>query len=67
MQYRFLLINRIDNSSLPFKTMKDVSEHLNLPYHQARSLFLSSDKLYLHPKTQELSKKYDLKIFPNSV
>jgi hypothetical protein len=55
---RIQLINLETGDIAQYKTLKDLSENINIPYHLCRSLLLSDDKLYLHPKTKELAKKY---------
>jgi hypothetical protein len=55
---RIQLLNLETGDITKYKTLKELSDKINLPYHLCRSLLLSDDKLYLHPKTKELTKKY---------
>lgn len=55
---RIQLLNLETGDITKYKTLKDLSEDIKLPYHLCRTLLLSDDKLYLHPKTKEFTKKY---------
>lgn len=55
---RIQLLNIETGDITKFKTLKELSDTIQIPYHICRSLLLSDDKLYLHPKTKELLKKY---------
>jgi hypothetical protein len=55
---RIQLLNKETGDITQFKTLKELSDNLQIPYHICRSLLLSDDKLYLHSRTIELLKKY---------
>ena len=56
--FRFNLENLETGEIRPCKTLKDVSVILGIPSHQARSVLLSNDKLYLHPKIKAITDRY---------
>jgi len=67
MNYKFLLnqLNEEGNiiKSKEMKTLREIAKLLNLEYHQARLLYLLSQKTSkkgLHPLLKELSKKYSI-------
>ena len=60
MSFRFTLKDLSTESTMNFKTLKDVSEYLDLPYHKVRSLSLADDKNFLHKEIKELSKLYKI-------
>ena len=68
MNYKFLL-NQLDEEgnivkSKQMKTIREISNLLNIQYHQARLLYLLSkkdSKKGIHPLLKELSKKYSKK------
>jgi hypothetical protein len=67
MNYKFLLnqLNEEGNiiKSKEMKTLREIAKLLNLEYHQARLLYLLSQKASkkgLHPLLKELSKKYSI-------
>ena len=64
MKFRFILENIETGEKVKYKTLKDVSEHLNIDYHQARSVSLSGDKQFLHPVIKNICKSY--KIYKNT-
>jgi hypothetical protein len=58
MKFRFILINIESGSRDNHRTLKEIVDKLEVPYHQARSLYLADKKLYLHPKIKDLHNKY---------
>lgn len=58
---KFTVVDRETNNSKNFKTLKEISIFLDLPYHQVRTIYLSSNKKFLHPITQAYCNKYDIK------
>ena len=58
--FRFTLHTLCNNTSIQFRTLKDISEFLDLPYHKNRSLSLSDEKIFLHKEIKELSKQYKI-------
>ena len=58
--FRFTLHTLCNDTSIQFRTLKDISEFLNLPYHKVRSLSLSDEKIFLHKEIKELSKQYKI-------
>lgn len=60
MKYRFILEDLENETKTEFRTLKEVSLHLDIEYHQARTLQFANDKLYLHKKVEELHKRYNL-------
>jgi len=61
MKFRFELENLETGEKKNYKTLRDVSKTLNLPYHQTRSILLSDDKLYLHKHIVDYCNKYKIK------
>ena len=67
MNNKFLL-NQLDEAgniikSKEMKTIREISNLLNIQYHQARLLYLLSkkgSKKGIHPLLKELSKKYSI-------
>ena len=57
-KFRYTLIIKESGTEIPFKTLKELSDHLNIPYHTCRGLLLSDDKLFLHNTIKELKEKY---------
>jgi len=55
MHYKFKLENLKTGDVGYFRTLKELSIFIDVPYHQTRSVLLSNDKQYLHPKIKELS------------
>lgn len=60
MKFRFTLINLETEDVQHFGTLREISKALNIEYHKIRSLYVSEDKIYLHPFLKELSKKYKI-------
>ena len=60
MKFRITLENLETGELTNFKTLKDLSEHLKIPYHQVKSILISEDKLFLHPHIKELCSKYKI-------
>jgi hypothetical protein len=60
LKFRFTLIFLETGEKTNFKTLKEIAKKIDIPYHQARSILLSEDKLYLHPKIEELTKQYKI-------
>jgi hypothetical protein len=60
MKFRFILENLETQELTNCKTLKDVAEILKIDYHQARSILLSDDKLFLHPNIKALCLKYKI-------
>lgn len=60
MNFRLTLENLETGEITYHKTRKELGEYLKIPYHQVRSIFLSDDKLYLHPHIKELRQKYKI-------
>ena len=58
MKYKFVLKNLETGSTVQYRTLKEIVDFLEVPYHQARSLYLADQKQYLHPKIKELYTKY---------
>lgn len=57
---RFILTDLVSNEEIKFRTLKEVAVQLDIPYHQARTILLADDKIYIHPKTDEMLKKYKI-------
>jgi hypothetical protein len=64
MKFRFVLENLETGEKTNCKTLKDVASILQVDYHQARSVLLSDDKLFLHPNIKALCQKY--KVYKNT-
>ncbi len=60
MKFRFFVENLENGDFIQFKTLKEVSEFMNVPYHQARSVLLADDKLFIHDNIKDLRKKYKI-------
>ncbi len=60
MLNKFILVNKDTNDSKVFKTIKEISNELNIDYFQARSIYLESKrpKKFLHNITQQLCDRY---------
>lgn len=64
MKYKFELLDIETGIITNHKTLQEIREIINIPYHQARSLLLSNDKQFLHPQIKELTKKYKITKLP---
>ena len=60
MKYRFFVENLENGDFIPCKTLKDVAFYMDVPYHQARSVLLSDDKLFLHENITALKKRFKI-------
>lgn len=60
LKFRFTLTYVETGEKTNFKTLKDIAKKIDIPYHQARSILLCDDKLYLHPKIEQLTKTYKI-------
>jgi len=60
LRFRFTLETIENGEKTNFRTLKELSTTLNIPYHQARSVLLSDDKLYLHNNIASLAKQYKI-------
>jgi len=58
--FRFTLKDLTNETTINFKTLKEISEFLDLPYHKVRSLSLSDDKIFLHKEIKDLRKQYQI-------
>lgn len=58
--FRFILKDLTNETTINFKTLKEISEFLDLPYHKVRSLSLSDDKIFLHKEIKDLRKQYQI-------
>ena len=67
MLYKFILINKETQETQEFKTLREISEFLNIEYFQIRTIYQESKKpkKYLHPITKMLVDKYEIKDNPN--
>ena len=67
MLYKFILINKETQESQEFKTLREISELLNIEYYQIRTIYAESKKpkKYLHPITKQLIDRYEIKDNPN--
>jgi len=62
MIYKFELENLETNEKIKYKTIKQISDDLNIDYFQIRELFKHSmkPKKYLHQYLKILSQKYKI-------
>jgi len=63
MLYKFELENLETNEKIKYKTIRKISDDLNIDYFQIRELFQHCSikpKKYLHPHTKKLSEKYKI-------
>ena len=58
--FRFTLKDLTNETTINFKTLKEISEFLDLPYHKVRSLSLSDNKIFLHKEIKDLRKQYEI-------
>ena len=58
MKFKFVLVNVESGLRENHRTLKEIVDILDIPYHQARSLHLADEKQFLHPKIKELYNKY---------
>ena len=58
MKLKFVLLNVKTGFKENHRTRKEIVDILDIPYRQARSLYLAGDKQYSHPKIKELYSKY---------
>jgi len=67
MLYKFIFINKETQETSEFKTLREISNKLNIDYFQVRSIYLESKKpkKFLHPITKLLVEKYEIKDNPN--
>ncbi len=63
MKYKFILENCKSGKKTQYRTLKEISEIIKIPYHQARSIYLSDKKQFIHKNIKEYCKKY--KIYDN--
>lgn len=64
MKFRFTLKLLETGEEIQYKTLKELATKHNIEYHQARSILLSDEKLFIHPNIKLLCDKY--KIIKNS-
>jgi len=60
MKFRFILENNLTKEKINFRTLKELSEFINVPYHQTRSIYLADEKLFLHPQIKKLKEDYKI-------
>jgi len=60
LKFRFTLETIETGIKTNFKTLKELASFLKLPYHQARSILLSEDKIFLHDNISALTKQYKI-------
>lgn len=60
MNFRFTLIILETGEEIKYRTLKELAIKNNIEYHQARSVHLSDDKLYIHPNIKILCDKYKI-------
>jgi hypothetical protein len=60
MKYKFILENVETGIKQKHRTLQEIAEVLKVDYHQARSVLLSEDKQFLHPKIKDLCKQYKI-------
>ena len=62
MIYKFQFEDNVDESLKYFKTLREIQEYLNIPYHQVRSIYLQSikPKKYLHEHLKILCNRYSI-------
>ena len=62
MIYKFQFEDKINESLKYFKSLREIQEYLNIPYHQVRSIYLQSTtpKKYLHPNLKILCNRYTI-------
>jgi hypothetical protein len=60
MKFRYSLKILKTEETKDFPTLKKLAEHINIEYHQALSVIKSEDKMFLHPKIEELTKQYKI-------
>ncbi len=67
MLYKFVLINKETQETQEFKTLREISQYLNIEYFQIRSIYVESKKpkKFLHPITKQLIDKYKIIDNPN--
>ncbi len=67
MLYKFILTNKETQETQEFKTLREISEFLNIEYFQIRTIYAESKKpkKYLHAITKHLVDKYEIKDNPN--
>ena len=63
MKFKFILENIETSEKTKYRTLKEIVDKLNIPYHQGRSIYLSYTKQYLHPAIKTLCQQY--KIYDN--
>ena len=60
MKFRYILENLETKEQVHYKTLKEISNTLNIDYHQARSVYLSDQKQYIHPVIKMIRMKYKI-------
>lgn len=62
MIYKFQFEDKVEPTLMYFKSLREIQEYLNIPYHQVRSIFLQSTtpKKYLHPHLKILCNRYSI-------
>lgn len=60
MNYKFILENIETGDKVPFQTLRQIAQNLNVEYHQARSIHQQTlkSKKFLHPHIAILCSKY---------
>ncbi len=58
MKFKFVLVNLETGLKENHRTLKEIVDILDVPYHQARSLYLADQKQFLHPNIKNLYSKY---------
>ena len=60
MKFRFTLQNLETGENIQYRTLKELATKNNIEYHQARSILLSEEKLFIHPNIKLLCDKYKI-------
>lgn len=60
MKFRYILENLETGEKTPYKTLRDIATFIKIDYHQARSVLLSEEKLYIHPVIKMICSKYKI-------
>lgn len=60
MKFRFTLTNLETGEEIQYRTLKELANKNNIEYHQARSILLSGEKLFIHSNIKLLCDKYKI-------
>lgn len=63
MKFRYCYENKTNGEITKYRTLKELSDKLDIPYYKCQMIIKADDKLYLHNDLKQLVEKH--KIYKN--